>query len=797
MPRIHLRQAGAVSVRKAPVANAQAERTLARRRRLFLEVLEHRLALATVPAFSSLPGANHTIYLDFDGQTVTGTSWNSYYNQTTLVAQPFNIDSDASTFSSTELARIEEAWKRVAEDFRPFNVNVTTVDPGLEALRKSGTGDTQWGVRAIITSESTMVTNSAEYCGCGGIAYIDSFNWNTDTPVWVYTNGGKSIAEAASHEVGHSLGLAHDGLTDGTAYYSGHGSGETGWASIMGVGYYQNVSQWDRGEYYNANNTGSSANYGDGADDLAIIVGAAGPGNGFSYRADDHGNTNATASNLAMTGTAVSGSGIIERTTDADVFSFATGAGQVTLNIAPYTPGPNLDIKAELFDSSNTLIATSDSPTTLSASFSLNLAAGQYYVRVDGTGWGDPTVSPPTGYSEYGSLGQYTIAGTVVDPGALPAVSIADSSAAETAGAINFTLTLSAPAITTSTVAWTTVSGSATAGQDFVAASGTVTFAPGATTASVSVVLQDDTVYEGNEQFSLALSSPTAILINDGQAVGTIIENDPLPPPTISINDASVLEGKLNTSGKNGGTPQLTNMVFTLTLSKASTQTVTVNFATANGTATTANNDYQAATGTVTFSPGQISKTINVVVVGDNTLEPDETFTVNLSSPTNATLADGTGVGTIMNDESTKGGGKPNRSPATDEAIAIADPIWFFESPEDSSQIVLHDHGHDLAHDHAAHGEQDDADELFTSLGSENRQSLGDSAEDPVDAGWLATISPLSNDLWQLISPKTSADCSTDDDSIAGGDKPAATNELALATQFEIMLHAPLCRKST
>ena len=301
------------------------------RRKLTLEHLERRLCLA-VPAFSSLPGADHTIFLDFDGQSVQGTSWNSYYNQNVLNAQPFNVEGDPSTFSPAELDRIEEAWKRTAEDFRPFNINVTTVDPGIERLRKSSSGDAQWGVRVIVTNESTMVNNSAEYCGCGGIAYIDSFNWSSDTPVWVYTTGGKSIAEAASHEVGHSLGLSHDGLIGGASYYSGHGSGETGFASIMGVGYYKNVSQWDRGEYYNSNNAGAGANYGDGPDDLALIVGDAGPGNGFGYRADDHGNSNLAASALGMSSaTSISDSGVIETTSDVDVFTFTTGAGLVSL----------------------------------------------------------------------------------------------------------------------------------------------------------------------------------------------------------------------------------------------------------------------------------------------------------------------------------------------------------------------------------------------------------------------------------------------------------------------------------
>ena len=278
--------------------------------------------------FESLPGADHTIFLDFDGHVVESTSWNSYYNQTTLTANPYDIDGSPSTFSATELSRIEESFNRVAEDFRPFNVNVTTVEPSLDRLQKSGSGDAQWGVRVIVTKESTMVTDSAEYCGCGGIAYINSFNNSGDLPVWVYTSGGKSVAEAASHEVGHSLGLSHDG-TSTASYYSGHGDGDTSWASIMGVGYYENVSQWDDGTYYDTNNGGSGANYNKGPDDLAVIT----TYNGFGYRADDHGNNDGSASLLSVSGTTVDDSGVVEQSSDVDVFTFNTGAGNVTLNV--------------------------------------------------------------------------------------------------------------------------------------------------------------------------------------------------------------------------------------------------------------------------------------------------------------------------------------------------------------------------------------------------------------------------------------------------------------------------------
>ena len=122
-------------------------------------------------------------------------------------------------------------------------------------------------------------------------------------------------------------------------------------------------------------------------------------------------------------------------------------------------------------------------------------------------------------------------------------------------------------------------------------------------------------------------------------AVVTITDDDPVP--SISIGDVSQNEG-------NSGT---TTFAFNVSLSAASGQTVTVNFQTANGTATTVNNDYVEANGTLTFNPGQISRTINVTVIGDTTFEPDENFFVNLTNPVNATISDNQGLGTILNDD--------------------------------------------------------------------------------------------------------------------------------------------------
>jgi hypothetical protein len=352
---------------------------------------------------NSLLGANHTIYLDFNGHTTSGTSWNTSYNKTNIVTPAFDFDGNTGSFSNAELETIQYIWQRVAEDFIPFNVNVTTQAPAdINDLIKSGTGDTRWGVRVAIGGSSYDWFGA----GAGGVAYVGSFNWNSDTPTFVFDeqlgNGNeKYTAEAISHEVGHTLGLSHDGrISPAEEYYQGHGSGETGWAPILGVGYYQNLTQWSKGEYASANNT---------QDDLQIIT----TQNGFGYRTDDTGNTIATAKALTLSGTFVSGNGIIERNTDLDFYSFTTGAGAISLTVNPFSRGPNLDVLAELYNSAGTLIASSNPTDLLSANITANVAAGTYYLKIDGVGKGSAL---STGYTDYGSLGQYSISGSISNP---------------------------------------------------------------------------------------------------------------------------------------------------------------------------------------------------------------------------------------------------------------------------------------------------------------------------------------------------------------------------------------------
>lgn len=161
----------------------------------------------------SNPGASKRIYLDFDGHVTSGTIWNSNYTGGQNIVTPaFDIDGNTTAFSDSERERIQLIWERVSEDYIPFNVDVTTEDPGAAALTNSGGTDSEWGIRIVIGGSSYDWWGA----GNGGLAYVGSFNWSSDTPGFVFPanlGGGaeKYTAEAISHEAGHALGLNHDG----------------------------------------------------------------------------------------------------------------------------------------------------------------------------------------------------------------------------------------------------------------------------------------------------------------------------------------------------------------------------------------------------------------------------------------------------------------------------------------------------------------------------------------------------------------------------------------------------------
>jgi len=210
----------------------------------------------------------------------------------------------------------------------------------------------------------------------------------------------------------------------------------------------------------------------------------------------------------------------------------------------------------------------------------------------------------------------------------------------EGAGTTTITVNRIGDTTTPATVDYITADHTATQPDDYTGSSGTLNFAAGDTSHTFTVNINDDTKFEGDETFTLKLSNATggALLGSPSSAEVKIVDND--GPPALSISDISLAEG-------NNGATQFNFMV---SLSASSGLPVTVSYATADASAN-AGSDYQSASGQLTFAPNQVAKSISIAVNGDTLPEPDENFFINLSNPTNATLAKAQGVGTIQNDD--------------------------------------------------------------------------------------------------------------------------------------------------
>lgn len=370
-----------------------------------------RVAFAPVGAntfaLHSRPTATKVIYLDFDGHVTQNTPWNS--TNAVITTTAYDTDGNPATFSSSEQANIVEIWQRVAECYSPFDVDVTTEPPAIADLVNSGGGDTKWGIRVLFGD-----SNPSPAPGSGGVAYVTGFGWNyqggaVDVPCFVLTAGvgtnPKTNADAAVHEVGHTVGLSHDGLYPASdsrhvEYYLGQGTGKVGWAPHMGAGYYVPIVQWSKGEYANPSNT---------QDDLSIIT----TQNGFGYRPDDY--SSSQSGSKAFPGTAgptsfaVNVSGVIESPTDEDWFKITAGSGLIKLDAVGGPANTMLDIQLSLYDSNGALVVAANPADDVIASISKSVSGGTFYVKIEGVGLGNVLT---TGYTDYGSLGQYTITGS-------------------------------------------------------------------------------------------------------------------------------------------------------------------------------------------------------------------------------------------------------------------------------------------------------------------------------------------------------------------------------------------------
>ena len=177
--------------------------------------------------FHSRPGSPNVLYLNFAGETITSGEWTNEVGRGSIPAVACSTDADYSTYSDTEQLAIKQIWQRAVEDYAPFDIDVTTERPATFTTRTA---------HALITRNTDANSDPNPYSSSGGVAYVNVFassSYATYRPAWIYFNNlgndESYIAEATAHEIGHNLGLSHDGRTDGTEYYGSHGSGDTSW----------------------------------------------------------------------------------------------------------------------------------------------------------------------------------------------------------------------------------------------------------------------------------------------------------------------------------------------------------------------------------------------------------------------------------------------------------------------------------------------------------------------------------------------------------------------------------------
>jgi hypothetical protein len=543
------------------------------------------LPLSAIPALSSLPGAAATLYLDFDGHYEA--VWGSYNNVTTPA---YDQDGDASTFTDSEIASITQIWQRVAEDYSPFNINVTTVLPASfangAALRVSIGGNGSW------------------FGNAGGVGYLNSFTNSIVNTVYVFSknlsNGhAKYTAEASSHEAGHGFGLEHQSLYDGNRlvdeYYSGPGNGR---APIMGNSYSATRGTWWYGT------TTSSSTY---QDDMSMIARST---NGFGYRSDDHGNSAEAATPLTVSDNLVFGGGVITSTADVDYFSFTAGEGPISMTVNVASGINNLDARLELRDAAGSLIAAVDPSNSFGGTLAAYLAAGSYRLVV-------------ASHGTYGDVGQYSIIGAVQPPTSTPTIEAPTG--------------LTAIATSTHTVMWWNDNATNETGYAVQRSTDGVNFSHLATLVANAKNFGDITaqpgvtytyrVYAFNSVANSAFSNTASATVPSGT-----------PQVSLSVADSAAAE-TLSTQTANPGQ-------FVVSRTGSTAQSLTVNL-TIGGTATNGS-DYVPLGTSVIIPAGAASASIFATPQDDSFAEGQESVVLSLAGGAGYTVNSAQASGTVV-----------------------------------------------------------------------------------------------------------------------------------------------------
>lgn len=501
-----------------------------------IEPLESRVMLSTsplsnVPALNSRPSAPATIYLDFTGSAAF--TWDGV----SVPATPAFDDVTGSpiTFSSAQLADINEIWSVVADAYSPFNINVTTVDPDPT----TETYPVNQAMRIVVGGDNTWTGEN-----WGGISVDgsfsdpglqrDSFVFSDDFDGLIY-----DIGEICAHEAGHEFGLDVQSAYSGTTQTEYFDQGTAAEAPIMGVSYYSTRGVWT--------DQATEASSTTMQDDLAIISSSA---NGFGYAPITVGQSLGTASPLSITSGTASAAGVIENTTQTDCYSFNTSGGSTTLNVnVPQygaTPtsslqyGGMLHAQETLYNAAGQVVATADNANTLGQTITANLTAGNYYLVV-------------ASYGGYSDIGQYTISGTVPQAAA-PTFSISGASSVNEQATYNLALSASDPGQTVLqwTINWGDGNTQVVSGNPSSVAH---TFATGPNSYTISATATD-----GNGTYS----AENTVTVNVGHVA-----------PTLSISGASsVNEQATYTLGLSGSDPGHTILDWTINWGDGDTQVV-------------------------------------------------------------------------------------------------------------------------------------------------------------------------------------------------------------------------------